>query len=80
MGTRDTDPKGILLQDEAYRRLAERHRRCESRLQELQGRHHLSEEEQVEEVRIKKEKLLLKDQMATIERRLGGHSGQAAAG
>ncbi|MBI4245995.1 MAG: YdcH family protein [Candidatus Rokubacteria bacterium] len=79
MGTRETDPKAILMQHEDYRRLAEKHRRCEARLQELQGRHHLSDEEQLEEVRIKKEKLFLKDRMAAIERQVLSQR-QAATG
>jgi uncharacterized protein YdcH (DUF465 family) len=79
MGTRDTDPNGILVHEEDYKRLIEKHRRCDARLQELQGRHHPSGEEQLEEIRIKKEKLLLKDQMAEIERKLAG-PGRVATG
>ncbi len=80
MGTVDTDSKAILERDEDYRRLAEKHRRCEARLQELQTRHYLSEEEQIEELRIKKEKLAIKDRMAMIERRIGTQGRQVATG
>jgi len=79
MGIRDTDPQGIQVNDDDFKRLIEKHRRCDARLQELQGRHHLSEEEQLEEVRIKKEKLFLKDQMAQLGRKLAG-PGHAATG
>ncbi|MEE9231411.1 MAG: YdcH family protein [Acidobacteriota bacterium] len=70
MGAPKTDPNAILEQDEDYRRLAEKHRRCKGRLQELQSRHHLIPEEEMEQSRLKKEKLALKDQMAVIAQRL----------
>jgi uncharacterized protein YdcH (DUF465 family) len=80
MGTADTDSKAVLERDEDYRRLAEKHRRCEARLQELQSRHYLREEEQIEELRLKKEKLVIKDQMVMIERRVGTQGRQVATG
>jgi uncharacterized protein YdcH (DUF465 family) len=70
MGAPNPDPKTTLEQDDTYRRLAEKHRRCEGRLQELQSRHHLIPEEELEKSRLKKEKLALKDQMAVIAQRL----------
>ncbi|MEE9218654.1 MAG: YdcH family protein [Acidobacteriota bacterium] len=69
----------ILEQNDDYRRLAEKHRRCEGRLKQLQDRSYLIPEEQIEEVRLKKEKLALKDQMAAIERRIV-QEDQLAAG
>jgi uncharacterized protein YdcH (DUF465 family) len=80
MGASDTDRKAILEQDEDFRRLAEKHRRCEARLQELQTRHYPSPEEQMEEIQLKKEKLALKDRMRIIERRRLEHNGQVATG
>jgi uncharacterized protein YdcH (DUF465 family) len=80
MGSVDTDSKAVLERDEEYRRLGEKHRRCEARLQELRSRHYLSEEEQIEELRIKKEKLAIKDQMVMIERRAGTQGRQVATG
>lgn len=57
----------VSLQDE-YARLWRKHQRCAERLDELQSRFFLSEQEKVEEVNLKKQKLQLKDRMAAITR------------
>jgi uncharacterized protein YdcH (DUF465 family) len=54
--------------DAEYRRLLESHRDHEQRLQALAGKTRLSEDEELEEKRLKKEKLLLKDRMEAIAR------------
>jgi len=54
--------------DPEYRRLHAEHRNHENRLETLAGKPHLSEEEELEEKRLKKEKLLLKDRMEAIAR------------
>jgi len=54
--------------DPEYRRLLEAHRDHEERLQMLAGKPRLSEDEEIEEKRLKKEKLMLKDQMEAIAR------------
>jgi hypothetical protein len=54
--------------DPEYRRLHAEHRDHEHRLEALAGKPHLSEEEELEEKRLKKEKLLIKDRMETIAR------------
>jgi uncharacterized protein YdcH (DUF465 family) len=62
----------IMERTDEYRRLAEKHRKCEERLAELRGRLLLSEPEKLEEVTLKKQKLALKDRMEAIAR--GPHS------
>ena len=54
--------------DAEYRRLLETHRDHEERLRTLAGKARLSEDEELEEKRLKKEKLLLKDRMEAIVR------------
>ena len=54
--------------DPEYRRLHDEHRDHEQRLSVLAGKNHLSEDEELEEKRLKKEKLLLKDRMEAIAR------------
>jgi hypothetical protein len=51
-----------------YRRLLEAHRDHERRLEALAGKSRLSEDEELEEKRLKKEKLVLKDRMEAIAR------------
>ena len=46
-----------------FRRLAEEHHQQEKKLQELLNHPHRSEQDHLEEVRLKKKKLQLKDQM-----------------
>jgi uncharacterized protein YdcH (DUF465 family) len=54
--------------DAEYRRLHDEHHDHEIRLQALAGKPRLSEDEEVEERRLKKEKLALKDRMEAIAR------------
>jgi uncharacterized protein YdcH (DUF465 family) len=51
-----------------YRRLLAEHQDHERRLETLAGKPRLSEDEEIEEKRLKKEKLLLKDRMEAIAR------------
>jgi uncharacterized protein YdcH (DUF465 family) len=62
--------------NEEYRQLASTHHELEDRLHELTTKHYLSDAEQVEEVTIKKRKLLVKDKMELIlrEHRTGSPS------
>jgi len=63
-----TSPRDELLSShEEFRRLAEEHRNYSQRLDTLIQKRYLSEEEKLEEVRLKKLKLRLKDQMEMIE-------------
>lgn len=58
--------------DEEYRQLVVQHHEYESRLGELAEKAVLSDDEQVEESRLKKKKLQLKDRMQAIARRYRG--------
>ena len=61
--------KNLLLNsNEQYRDLATRHHQLDDQLHELTDRHYLSSSEQLEEVRLKKRKLALKDEMERIAR------------
>jgi uncharacterized protein YdcH (DUF465 family) len=59
----------LLKTDEEFRQLATQHHDLDERLHELSGKPYLSEPDQVEEVRLKKLKLQLKDRMEDILRR-----------
>ena len=54
--------------DPEFRRLHDEHRHHEQRLQVLAAKTRLSEDEEMEEKRLKKEKLALKDRMEAIAR------------
>jgi hypothetical protein len=53
----------LINSDPAFRELAREHGRYEARLSELSNLTYPSEEEQLEEVTLKKKKLVVKDQM-----------------
>jgi len=72
--TQDLQP--LLETNDEYRQLATKHHELEDRLQELTSKHYLSTNEHVEEVTLKKRKLLLKDRMEEIVR---NHRGSPVA-
>lgn len=57
----------LLANNEEFRRLADEHTQYSQRLDSLIQKKYLSEDEKVEEVRLKKLKLRLKDQMENLE-------------
>jgi len=58
----------LMAGNEQYQRLREEHARYSTQLEQLATKNHLSTEEQVEEVRLKKLKLRVKDQMELLVR------------
>lgn len=65
MSNRAADIQSILSsEDPEFQLWAEEHRACENRLNELTLKNEISVDEEMEEKRLKKRKLHLKDQMA----------------
>jgi uncharacterized protein len=67
METRDIS-QILYEQNQEYRSLLDEHRSLESRLIELSSHRYLSDNEQMEEVTLKKKKLALKDKMQELLR------------
>ena len=63
----DSVREQLLASHEEFRRLAQEHNQHSQRLHSLIEKRYLTEDEKLEEVRIKKVKLRLKDQMHVIE-------------
>ena len=65
MSNRTAEIQHILTtEDPLFQQWVEEHHRCEDRLLELMGKNPVTDEEEIEEKRLKKRKLFLKDQMA----------------
>lgn len=65
--TQQDDLKAHLMAtDEHFRELVGRHSELDRKVSDLEEKHALSEEEQLEEVRLKKLKLRLKDEITAI--------------
>jgi uncharacterized protein YdcH (DUF465 family) len=56
----------LMANDPEYQRLREEHARYKAQLEKLASKSYLTEQEQVEEVRLKKLKLRVKDQMEML--------------
>ena len=75
----DSVREQLLASHEEFRRLAQEHTQHCQRLHSLIEKRYLTEDEKLEEVRIKKVKLRLKDQMQMIEQDyVRSHHGQVA--
>ena len=66
----------LMATSEEFRALVSRHTELHKQLEVLESKSHLSEQEQIEEIRLKKQKLRIKDQMNEIMAR---HKAQHAA-
>src|SRR5829696_1953900 len=62
----DSLKEQLMMSDPEFRELAREHGRYEERLSELSALAYPSDEEQLEEITLKKKKLALKDQMYSI--------------
>ena len=70
----------LLATHETFRKLAQEHTQYEQWLSSLTHKRYLTDDEKLEEVRLKKLKLRLKDQMQSIEQQYRDHveHGQVA--
>ncbi len=64
----------LLDTNEEFRELAFTHHTLDDRLHALEAKHYLSDDEQVEEVSLKKRKLHIKDRMESILQQHGSTS------
>jgi uncharacterized protein YdcH (DUF465 family) len=63
------DLKYLLIEtNPEFRELASKHHSLDNRLHEIEAKHYLSDADHFEEIRIKKQKLQLKDQMELMLR------------
>ncbi len=68
MGNPSEIRERLLKEDGHFRHLAEEHQQFEARLKTLQTSRWLSDQEQLEKIRLKKMKLSIKDEMESILR------------
>ncbi len=68
----------LLTSNEEFRRLAQEHTQYSQRLDSLLQKRFLSDDEKLEEVRLKKLKLKLKDQMERMEQQYRNETHQVA--
>ena len=72
LNTQDELKAHLMATSDEYRELVARHNDYDRRLEQLEAMSHLSDDEQMEEVRLKKLKLHLKDQMNDLLHRQAG--------
>jgi len=69
----------LLTSHDEFRRLVQEHSQYSQRLESLTQKRYLTEDEKMEEVRLKKLKLRLKDQMLYLERQFQQQSATNVA-
>ena len=74
----DSVREQLLASHEEFRRLAQEHTQYSQRLDSLIEKRYLTDDEKLEEVRLKKLKLRVKDQMQLIEQSYQGGRPQVA--
>lgn len=75
------DLKHLLIEtNPEFRELASKHHTLDDRLHELEAKHYLSNDEQFEEIKLKKRKLHLKDQMENMLRTYRGGPSSNTSG
>jgi uncharacterized protein YdcH (DUF465 family) len=67
----ETVKEHLMATNEQFARLATEHNSYKTKLQELAGKSFLTDQEQFEEVQLKKQKLRLKDQMEAMVHEYG---------
>jgi uncharacterized protein YdcH (DUF465 family) len=76
MATAQRSPRDVIFEADAeYQRLAEKHQQYEAELQKLSQSPYLNSEDLIEEIRLKKMKLHVKDEMERLASRV--HSARA---
>ena len=70
--------ESLLPSQEVLQKLSMEHSQYSQRLEQLTEKRFLTDDEKIEEVRLKKLKLRLKDQMENIERQYRAQAGQVA--
>ncbi len=69
-----TPREQVLTGQEQFQRLVQEHSQYSQRLESLTEKRYLTEDEKLEEVRLKKLKLRLKDQMQSLQHEVYRHS------
>ena len=71
MATAQRSPRDVIFETDAeYQRLAEKHHQYEEELQKLSQSPYLNSEDLIEEIRLKKLKLHVKDEMEMLAARM----------
>jgi uncharacterized protein YdcH (DUF465 family) len=73
MATAQRSPRDVIFETDAeYQRLAEKHQQYEAELQKLSQSPYLNSDDLIEEIKLKKMKLHVKDEMERLAARIHG--------